>query len=358
MRKAIFVFIMLLSINLLAQEKGRLGLLNIKSGNIDKDLLHVIDKGIRQELLNSNRYILILEDEMERMLGLSPVVALENCKSDIMCISQMGEIIKVYWLLSISITKEKGNVIVRGILYNIPNARIDLRLIKGFRMSASLVEEISVYVEEALKKIGTGSINVTAPEDFQVFIDGTFYSNAPVVVDGLATGIHNVRIRKNNTDCLVKEVNVSVSEVTEVQLMECGPDTSQEKSVSTTIKDVSPLSFYEQPSFIVSSSAALMFLSTGIVLGILSRSDEEKVRNAKCDSVADRDSLCQQVNAKELLDSANAKAKAANISFGLAGIATAVATGVGINYYIKNKSININASAYLDGTYINLSFSY
>lgn len=355
MRKAIFVFIILLSIDLLAQEKGRLGLLNISS-NVDKDLLNVIDKGIRQELLNSNRYILILQDEMERLLGLSPVVALENCKSDIMCISQMGEIIKVYWLLSISIMKEKGNVIVRGILYNIPNARIDLRLLKSFRMSAALVKEISAYVEEALKKIGTGSINVTAPEDFQVFIDGTFYSNAPVVVDGLASGIHKVRIRKGNTDCLVKEVNVSASEITEVQLMDCGSDTSQEKSVSTIIKDARSLSFYEQPPFIVSSSAALMFFSTGIVLGILSRSDEEKVRNAKCDSVSDRDSLCQQVNAKELLDSADTKAKAANISFGLAGIATAIATGVGINYYIKSKTIN--ASAYFDGTYINLSFSY
>ncbi len=355
MKKVIFILFTLFSLNLMAQEKGRLGLLNVKSSNIDRSILNAIDKAIKQNLINSNRYILILQDEMEKSLGFSPVQAMDNCKSDIMCISQMGDLIKAHWILSISLMKEKGNVILRGILYNIPNARIDLRLLKSFKMSESLVNDISLYVEDALKKIGTGSINVNAPEDFQVFIDGNFYSSAPVVVDGLASGIHKVRIKKGETDCLVKDVDVSASEISEVELKVCGTEQESGQSLST-IKDSKPIKFYEQPSFIVSSSAALMFLSTGIVLGILSKSDEDKVRNAKCESASDRDSLCQQINAKELLDSADTKAKAANISYGLATAATLTATGLGIHYYLKSKKVSATVSA--TDRFINISLSF
>ncbi len=339
-----------------AQEKGRLGLLNVRSNNIDKAILNAIDKNIRKTLISSNRYTLIFEEDMEKSLGLSPVEALENCKSDIMCISQMGDIIKIYWLLSISVMKERGNVILRGILYNIPNARIDLRLLKSFKMNEDLVGDVGRYVEEALKKIGTGSINVNAPEDFQVFIDGNFYANAPIIVDGLASGIHKVRIKKGEIDCKVVDVNVTASEISEINLESCENIDSSRQDISTSIQIHKKGKFYEEPSFIISSSAALMFLSTGIVLGILSNSDEAKVRNAKCDNINNRDSLCQQINAKEILDSAENKAKAANISFGLSGAATLTAIGLGVHYYLKSKSLPLAIS--INNTFINLYYDY
>jgi len=356
MKKLIIVLIIFLSLNLYAQEKGRLGLLNVRSQNIDRAILNAVDKNIRAELASSNRYILVLQSDMEKTLGVSPVEALENCKGDIMCISQMGDLAKVNWLLYVSIMKEKGNVILRGILYNIPNARIDLRLLKSFKMTESLVTDIGKYVEEALKRIGTGSININAPEDFQVFIDGTFYSNAPIVVDGLTSGIHKVRIKKGETDCLVRDVNVSASEISEVNVESCSSDVvagSNSLKASVIKQNVK---FYEEPPFIIASSASLMFFATGIVLGVLSKSDEDKVRNAKCESVSDRDSLCEQINAKNLLDSANTKAKAANISFGLAGVATLTAIGLGVNYYIKSKKVDVKAGIY--GDYVWLSLHY
>jgi len=356
MKKLIIVLIIFLSLNLYAQEKGRLGLLNVRSQNIDRAILNAVDKNIRAELASSNRYILVLQSDMEKTLGVSPVEALENCKGDIMCISQMGDLAKVNWLLYVSIMKEKGNVILRGILYNIPNARIDLRLLKSFKMTESLVMDIGKYVEEALKRIGTGSININAPEDFQVFIDGTFYSNAPIVVDGLTSGIHKVRIKKGETDCLVRDVNVSASEISEVNVESCSSDVvagSNSLKASVIKQNVR---FYEEPPFIIASSASLMFFATGIVLGVLSKSDEDKVRSAKCESVSDRDSLCEQINAKNLLDSANTKAKAANISFGLAGVATLTAIGLGVNYYIKSKKVDVKAGIY--GDYVWLSLHY
>lgn len=356
MKKIFVILLMLVSLNLFAQEKGRLGLLNIKSTNIDKAILNAIDKNIKQELIQSNRYIVVTQEDMYKILGFSPVEALENCKSDIMCISQMGEIVKVYWLLSISIMKEKGNVILRGILYNIPNARIDLRLLKSFKMSEELVKEVGRYVEEALRKIGTGSININAPEDFQVFIDGTFYSNAPVIVDGLASGIHKVRIKKGEKDCTVMDVNVTASEITEINLEKCEAIEKSNQDLATTAKIQKKTKFYEEPPFIISTSAAIMFLSTGIVLGILSNSDESKVRDAKCENINERDSLCIQINAKEMLDSAETKAKAANISFGLAGVAALTATGLGIHYYLKNKEVPVKVSTY--NSLIQLSVSY
>lgn len=354
MKKILIVLLLLLSFNLYAQEKGRLGLLNVKSSNIDKAILGVIDKNIKQQLQSSNRYILIFQEDMQKALGFSPVEAMENCKSDIMCISQLGDIIKVYWLLSISVMKEKGNVILRGILYNIPNARIDLRLLKSFKMNEAMVNEIGKYVEEALKKIGTGSINVNAPEDFQVFIDGNFYSNAPIIVDGLASGLHKVRIKKGEKDCRVMDIIVSASEISEINLETC-EDTETSK-LATTITPSKKNKFYEEPAFIIASSAALMLASTGIVLGTLSQSDENKVKNAKCTDITNRDSLCEQINAKELLDSANTKAKAANIAFGLSGVAALTAIGLGVNYYLKSKKVETRVS--FNGITMNLLLDY
>ncbi len=356
MKRAIIIVIIAFSLNLFAQEKGRLGLLNVRSTNIDKAILNAIDKNVRQELNQSNRYILITQEDMQKALGFSPVEALENCKSDIMCISQMGDIVKVYWLLSLSIMKEKGNVILRGILYNIPNARIDLRLLKSFKMNENLVKDTAKYIEEALKKIGTGSVNVNAPEDFQVFIDGTFYSNAPVIVDGLASGIHKVRIKKGDTDCKVVDVNVTASEISELNLDRCEDSETSGQNLAASVKSQKKNKFYEEPPFIISSSAALMLFSTGIVLGILSNSDEAKVKNAKCDNITSRDSLCEQINAKELLDSADTKAKAANISFGLAGVATFTAAGLGIHYYLKSKKVP--AAVSVSGSFVNFYLSY
>lgn len=356
MRKLFVILLMLASLNLIAQEKGRLGLLNVKSSNIDKAILNAIDKNIKQELIQSNRYTIITQEDMHKILGFSPIEALDNCKSDIMCISQMGDIVKVYWLLSISVMKEKGNVILRGILYNIPNARIDLRLLKSFKMSEDLVKEVGRYVEEALRKIGTGSINVNAPEDFQVFIDGIYYSNAPIIVDGLASGIHKVRIKKGEKDCTVMDVNVTASEITEINLERCEATEEAKQDLSTSAKIQKKAKFYEEPPFIISASATLMFLSTGIVLGILSDSDEAKVRNAKCENIAERDSLCIQINAKEVLDSAETKAKAANVSFGLAGAAALTATGLGIHYYLKNKDVPVKISTH--NSLIQISISY
>ncbi|MCX7945265.1 MAG: PEGA domain-containing protein [Deltaproteobacteria bacterium] len=356
MKKIFIVFLILFSTDLLAQEKGRLGLLNIRSSNIDRSLLNAIDKNIRHELISSNRYILITQEDMQKSLGFSPVEAFENCKSDIMCISQLGDLVKVYWLLSISLMKEKGNVILRGILYNIPNARIDLRLLKSFKMNENLVKDIGIYVEEALKKIGTGSINVNAPEDFHVYIDGNYYSNAPIIVDGLASGIHKVRIKKGDKDCAVFEVNVTASEISEINLDKC--DEMQGAFLESTPKITTEKihKFYEEPSFIISSSTAVMFLSTGIVLGILSKSDESKVKNAKCSDIANRDSLCEQINAKKILDSADTKAKAANVSFGLAGASALTAIGLGVHYYLKNK--NISSAIILDGSSISFILEY
>ncbi|MGC8927144.1 MAG: hypothetical protein ACP5QK_04390 [Myxococcota bacterium] len=354
MRKILFFLLILFASNLYAQEKGRLGLLNVRSSNIDKTILTAIDKNIRLELQASNRYILILQEDMQKALGLSPVEAMDNCKSDIMCISQMGDIVKVNWLLSISVMKEKGNIILRGILYNIPNARIDLRLLKSFKMSETLVNDIARYVEGALKKIGTGSINVNAPEDFQVFIDGNFYSNAPIVVDGLASGLHKVRIKKGEKDCKVIDVIVSASEISEINLERC--EDSEPSLSATATTPAKKDKFYEEPPFIISSSAALMLLSTGIVLGTLSKSDENKVKNAKCTNSVDRDSLCEQINAKKVLDSADTKAKAANISFGLFGVATITAVALGINYYLKGKRIESKVT--FNGSTINLFMEY
>ena len=356
MKRIVLIATFLISLNLYAQEKGRLGLLDVKSQNLDKALVNAINKGIKAELNASNRYILVLQGDMEKTLGLSPVEALENCKGDILCISQMGQIVNVNWLLYISLMKEKGSVILRGILYNVPNARIDLRLLRSFRMNESLVQDISKYVEEALKKIGTGSININAPEEFQVFIDGTFYSNAPVVVDGLTSGIHKVRIKKGNIDCLVRDVNVSASEISEVNVEGCGDEVAAGSDLSKVAETKQVVKFYEEPPFIIASSASLMFLATGIVLGTLSKSDEEKVKNAKCDSISDRDSLCEQVNAKNLLDSANTKAKAANISFGLAGAAALTAIGLGINYYIKGKKADARAEVLGESIWITLYY--
>ncbi|GEM_PF-2075086 len=341
MKKILLLVLVIFSVNLTAEDRGRLGLLNVKSTNIDKAILNVINKNIKEALISTNRYHLIFEEDMQKTLGFSPVQALENCKSDIMCISQLGDIVKVYWLLSISIMKEKGNVILRGILYNIPNARIDLRLLKSFKMSENLVKEVGTYVESALKKIGTGSINVNAPEDFQVFIDGIFYSNAPIIVDGLASGTHKVRIKKGEKDCRAMDVNVTASDISEINLDRCEDTTSPREDLIASIKPPKAGKFYEEPPFIIASSATLMFLSTGMVLGILSESDEAKVKNAKCNNIADRDSLCEQINARDLLDSANTKAKAANISFGLAGAAGLTAIGLGVNYYIKSKKSSV-----------------
>lgn len=354
-RLILLITILITSFTLTAQEKGRLGLLNVRSSNLDRSLLSAIDRGIREKLNSSNRFVLITQEEMERGLGLSPVEALENCKGDIMCISQMGDIVKVYWLLSISILKEKGSIVLRGILYNIPNAKIDLRLLKTFSMSDRLVKDIAQYVEEALKKIGTGSINVNAPKDFQVYIDGTFYSTAPIIVDGLASGIHKVRIKRGEKDCYVSDVNVSASEISEINLERCDDLT---KTAEPDIKSVvSPKGrFYEEPAFIVSSSATLMFLTAGIVFGILSRSDEDKVKNAKCEGAGNQDSLCEQINAKEILDSADTKAKAANISFLLSGAAALTSIGIAAKYYLKTRKKE--AELYFDGRFINLSFSY
>jgi len=64
-------------------------------------------------------------------------------------------------------------------------------------------------VEEAEESVGSGFLEIeTSPSDAEIFLDGAYSGNSPITLNNVAAGLHNVVIKKEGYEDVIKEVNV------------------------------------------------------------------------------------------------------------------------------------------------------
>ena len=64
-------------------------------------------------------------------------------------------------------------------------------------------------VEETEESAGSGFLEIeTSPSDAEIFLDGTYRGNSPITLNNVAAGLHNVVIKKEGYEEVIKEVNV------------------------------------------------------------------------------------------------------------------------------------------------------
>jgi len=64
-------------------------------------------------------------------------------------------------------------------------------------------------VEEVEESVGSGFLEIeTSPSDAEIFMDGTYRGKSPLTLNNVAAGLHNVVIKKEGYEDIVKEVNV------------------------------------------------------------------------------------------------------------------------------------------------------
>lgn len=306
-----------------AQERGRLALFGAETGPEFTAEKKAVDDAVYDAVRATGRFEILRDADLFRILQFDPQIAAKNCGADVMCISQLGDTIKVFWIARTVVLMQGGKAKIEVSVFHVAGAKLlDAVSVSVPWPGSNLREEAVKLAIAVLKKVGTGNLKIDSPLGGEIVVDGSPSGMIPTVVEGVAAGVHKLRVTFKGAEIWTGEVKVDVGETALVTTVPAptiaaAPAAEAARPAEAPMRPSKPLPPpLNDPYFWTAGGATVAFLSVGVAMAALKGSDEDAARSEPL-----------QVKARDLLASAETKANTANIFLGL-GLAALVGTGV------------------------------